>query len=78
MRRDLNPFPLEEAMNALSGGIPRARLMTMSVGQWDGLLSAAYEAGFILLELDANEQPVNSYRRGNGNDTGKEMTTWKE
>jgi hypothetical protein len=33
------------------------------VEQWDGLLSAAYAAGFILLELDKNETGVRAYRR---------------
>lgn len=63
MHRDLTPFPLADAMKALSGGTPRVRVMTMGVEQWDGLLSAAYAAGFILLELDENETPVRAYRR---------------
>jgi hypothetical protein len=50
-------------MKAVSGGTPGARIMTMGVGQWDGFLSAAYAAGFILLELDENETPVRAYRR---------------
>jgi hypothetical protein len=61
--RDLHPFPLDEAIKALSGAIPRARVMTMAIGQWDGLLSAAYAAGFILLELDENETPMRAYLR---------------
>jgi hypothetical protein len=36
---------------------------TMSVGQWDALLAAAYDQGATLLELDANEKPVAAYRR---------------
>ena len=63
MHRDLTPFPLADAIKALSGGTPRARIVTMGVEQWDGLLSAAYAAGFILLELDENETPVRAYRR---------------
>jgi hypothetical protein len=35
--------------------------ITMSVGQWDGLLQAAYEHGCILFELDENEYPVAAY-----------------
>jgi hypothetical protein len=38
-------------------------VMTMSAGQWDRLLQAAYEAGWVLLELDAKERPVRAYRR---------------
>ncbi len=63
MHRDLRPIPLVEAVAALTGGVPRARVMTMTVDQWDGLLSAAYTAGFILLELDATDRPVRAYRR---------------
>ena len=37
--------------------------MTMSEGQWDGLLAAAYEHGWILLELDADERPMRAYRK---------------
>ncbi len=61
MHRDLTSFPLADAMKALSGGTPLARIITMGIGQWDGLLSAAYAAGFILLELDENEMPVRAY-----------------
>lgn len=54
--RDLRRVPLSEAW---SGG----RVITMSVGQWDALLSAAYERGWTLLELDERERPVRAYRR---------------
>lgn len=53
----LNEIPL--------GGIfskPQA-IITMSIGQWDGLLAAAYDSGAILLELDRNEKPIKAYRR---------------
>jgi hypothetical protein len=60
--RDLHPCPLDEAMKALTGGAP-ARLMTMGVGQWDAALSAAYEQGWLLLELDEDEKPVRAYRK---------------
>ncbi len=36
----------------------------MGVEQWDAVLAAAYRAGFILLELDENENPVRAYRSG--------------
>ena len=58
--RDLRPFPLDEVLPL---GRPGQLVMTMSVGQWDGMLSAAYTAGFILLELDENETPVRAYRK---------------
>jgi hypothetical protein len=35
----------------------------MTEGQWDGLLSAAYDNGWVLLELDENEVPVRAYRK---------------
>jgi hypothetical protein len=35
----------------------------MSEGQWDTILAAAYAAGWTLLELDDDEQPVRAYRR---------------
>jgi hypothetical protein len=38
-------------------------MVTMSTGQWDALLAAAYEAGWTLLELDADEVPVRAYRK---------------
>jgi len=60
--RDLCPFPLADVLPL--GSRPGQLVMTMGVGQWDGMLSAAYAAGFILLELDENEQPVRAYRKG--------------
>jgi hypothetical protein len=55
--------PLREV--PLTDVLPVRRLayITMSVGQWDGLLAAAYAEGFVLLELDDDEQPVRAYRR---------------
>jgi hypothetical protein len=53
----LNEIPL--------GGIfdkPQA-IITMSTGQWDGILAAAYDNGWVLLELDDNEQPFKAYQR---------------
>lgn len=41
-------------------------LLTMSIGQWDQLLAGAYEAGWYLLELDDNEQPVAVYHQSKG------------
>lgn len=59
--RDLKPFPLADALRIVPG---RRRVMiTMSEGQWDSILSAAYERGWILLELNDNEQPVRAFRK---------------
>jgi hypothetical protein len=54
----LNEIPLE------GGILNKGVILTMSVGQWDGLLAAAYDHGAVLLELDDNEMPVRAYRRG--------------
>ena len=35
---------------------------TMSEGQWDTLLAAAYDLGAVLLELDDDENIVRAYR----------------
>lgn len=37
--------------------------ITMSRGQWDSLLQAAYDLNWILLELDDAERPVAAYRK---------------
>jgi hypothetical protein len=71
--RDLHPMRLDEALKALSIAAPRTRMMTMSDGQWDPLLSAAYEQGWILLELDEKEQPVRAYRKAGP----RESTTYE-
>lgn len=41
-------------------------VMTMSAGQWDSVLAGWYEAGAVLLELDADERPVAAYQRSGG------------
>ena len=35
---------------------------TMSVGQWDETLHAAYDLGYVLLELDDQENIVRAYK----------------
>ena len=60
MRRDLHPVPLTDVMTSLS--TPGTCTMTMAEGQWDEVLSAAYELGWVLLELDDEEKPVRAYR----------------
>ena len=60
--RDLSPYPLADAIAAMTERRP-AVIVTMSVGQWDVFLSAAYDGGCILLELDDDEIPVRAYRK---------------
>ena len=38
-------------------------IITMSPGQWDALLEAAYDQGAILLEIDEHDHPVKAYQR---------------
>jgi hypothetical protein len=38
--------------------------LTMSVGQWDAALAAAYAIGCVLLELDHQERPLAAYYHG--------------
>jgi|AntAceMinimDraft_17_1070374.scaffolds.fasta_scaffold110921_2 hypothetical protein len=59
-RPELNEIVLNETI--LGGGKP-ALNVTMSVGQWDELLQAAYDSGAILIELDRNERPIRAFRR---------------
>lgn len=40
---------------------PGFATITMSIGQWDALLVTAYGSGWILLELDDDENPVKAY-----------------
>jgi len=56
-RPQLNEVPLSATMR------PATINITMSVGQWDGLLKAAYDAGHYLIEVDKNEEPVRAYKR---------------
>jgi len=55
--RDLTPLPLADALQL------RGRVMTMAIGQWDAVLSAAYEQGGVLLELADYDRPVRAYRK---------------
>jgi hypothetical protein len=58
--RDLRPLPLTDVLPL---GRPGQLVMTMSIGQWDAMLSVAYEQGWILLELDENEMPIKAYQK---------------
>jgi hypothetical protein len=61
-RPELNQVSLDEVMNSLLRGGPGVNV-TMSEGQWDGFLQAAYESGHNLIEVDDDEIPVRAYRR---------------
>ena len=58
----LNEVPLNPVMESLLGGKPSVNV-TMSIGQWDEFLQAAYDAGHNLIEMDDNEIPVRAYRK---------------
>jgi hypothetical protein len=59
--KSLQAIPLDEALS-------RGRVVTMSRGQWDALLAAAYDAGWTLLEVDDCERPVRAFRKWNPSD----------
>ena len=52
----LNEVPLTSAIKPMTVNI------TMSPGQWDGFLKAAYDSGDNLIEVE-NEFPVRAYRK---------------
>ena len=58
----LNKVSLGDVVNGLLGGKPSVTV-TMSQGQWDRFLQAAYDAGHNLIEVDDNEMPVKAYRK---------------
>lgn len=62
-RPKLNKKDLGEAIKAMLAGEAPGCFITMSRGQWDVLLLSVYNLGWILLELDDNEQPVAAYRK---------------
>ena len=63
-RPDLSPFPFTTMQRFIEDMVANQWLVvTMSVGQWDPLLQAAYDGGSILLELDDDEQPLRAFRR---------------
>jgi len=56
----LNEIALDEAMSLMLE--PMSASITVSPGQWDVLLQAAYDRGWILLEVE-NERLVRAFRR---------------
>jgi|APIni6443716594_1056825.scaffolds.fasta_scaffold453496_2 hypothetical protein len=59
----LNEIPLDGAAI-----LKRGLTVTMSIGQWDKLLEAAYVGRATLLELDDDETPIRAFRRKEGAD----------
>jgi hypothetical protein len=59
-RPPLRAVPLSDVLPL---GVKAELVVTMSRGQWDGLLAGMYEAGAMLLELDDEERPVAAYQR---------------
>lgn len=57
--RDLRPLPLADVLPLRPGAL----VITMAEGQWDKTLAHAYEQGWILLEVDAQERPVRAFRK---------------
>lgn len=60
-RPKLNPVPLPNPFPQ-----PGAKCITMSPGQWDGLLQAAYEMHWMLFEVeevDGEEKIVRAFKR---------------
>ncbi|HEV3435761.1 MAG TPA: hypothetical protein VG122_00280 [Gemmata sp.] len=58
-RPDIKAVPLVDVFPHKPGTV----YITMSIGQWDELLQAAYDEGLVLLELDDREQVVRAYRK---------------
>lgn len=57
--RDLRALPLDNVLPLRPGAV----YITMADGQWDATLAAAYEAGWILLEVDGRDRPVRAYQK---------------
>ncbi|MFZ4439425.1 MAG: hypothetical protein ACOYOS_13430 [Syntrophales bacterium] len=62
-RPKMNKTDLAESMEAMLGGARPGCFITMSPGQWDVLLSNAYDRGWTLLEINDDEQPVAAYKK---------------
>jgi hypothetical protein len=42
---------------------PGTRYITMSPGQWDGVLQSAYDKGWTLVEIDGEGKPLQAFKR---------------
>ena len=68
MRPELSEVSIPAGVNhqfpecAFEMALPGIRTVTMAVGQWDCLLQAAYDEGWLLLELDEDERLVCAYQ----------------
>jgi hypothetical protein len=60
-RPPLRRIPLDTVW-PLGRGV-KQRVITMSPGQWDGVLAAAYALNWVLLEVNRDERPVGAYQR---------------
>ena len=62
MRPNLNEIPLDS-----SWPLPSASMsMTIDMGAWDGIIEGAYNAGFVLIELDQHNRPIRAFQRTEG------------
>lgn len=61
-RPELNMIDLNEAIANVTSGREK-KIITLSPGQWDKMLAETYTGGWLLLEIDQNEQPVRAYQR---------------
>lgn len=67
-RPALRPIPIAQVLPL---GSQPGLVVTMSPGQWDPLLSAHYESGDVLLELDSLARPIAAYQRGAATTEGR-------
>jgi len=69
MRPDLNEVSIPAGVNhqfpecVFEIALPGFRTVTMGSDQWDCLLQAAYDEGWLLLELDEGEKLIHVYQR---------------
>jgi len=62
MRTKTRPRLAEVPLSSVWPPRPGLAYMTLSPGQWDALLQSAYEMGYTLIEVDADERPTKAYR----------------
>ena len=58
----LNEVSLNDVMSSLLNAKPSVNI-TMSAGQWDSFLQAAYDAGLNLIEMDYKDLSIKAYRK---------------